>query len=110
MLDLLISLWSMSMFSLYFSVSNFKIIILMYISMVYAFNGFVVAYRIYKWWKDFNRAEGSERTSFLFWIMIWYVVVLLFGMKKLNFISDIGMISAIWLIFVLITTLMTLIL
>lgn len=107
MLDLLINLWSMSMFSLYFSVSNFKILILINISMVYAFNGFIVAYRIYRWWKDLSKAEGSERTSFLFWIMIWYVVVLLFSMKILNFISDIGMISALWLIFVLLTTLMT---
>lgn len=107
MLDLIITLWSMSMFSLYFAVENGKLIVLFNIVLVYGFNAFIVAYRIYKWWKDLKKAEGSERTSFLSWIMIWFFVVLLFTMKKLNFISDIGMISALWLIFVLLTTLMT---
>ena len=107
MLDLIISLWSMSMFSLYFAVENVKIIILFNIALVYGFNAFIVAYRIYKWWRDLKKAEGSERTSFLSWIMIWFVVVLLFTMKVLNFISDIGMISALWLVFILLTTSMT---
>ena len=67
MLDLLISLWSMSMFSLYFSVSNFKLLILINISMVYAFNGFIVAYRIYRWWKDLSKAEGWSAVHFWIW-------------------------------------------
>ena len=107
MLDFIITLWSMPMFSLYFAFESINIYILLNILMIYTFNAFIVAYRIYKWWKDLKKAEGSERTSFLLWIIVWCFVVLMFFMKDVNLLTDIGIISAVWLFFVLLTTLMT---
>lgn len=107
MLDSIITIWSMSMFSLYFALEPAKIYILINILIIYLFNGFIVAYRIYKWWKDLKKAEGSERTSFLLWMIVWSFVVLIFSMRDANILSDIGIISAVWLFFVLLTTLMT---
>ena len=107
MLDFIITLWSMSMFSLYLAFDSINIYILLNILMIYTFNAFIVAYRIYKWWKDLKKAEGSERTSFLLWIIVWCFVVLMFFMKDVNLLTDIGIISAVWLFFVLLTTLMT---
>ena len=39
------------MFSLYFSLNVGKLLILYNIAIVYSFMSFLVAYRVYKWWK-----------------------------------------------------------
>ena len=106
MLDFIITLWSMSMFSLYLAFDSINKYILLNILMIYRFNAFIVAYRIYKWWKDLKKAEGSERTSFLLWIIVWCFVVLMFY-ERCKFINRYRIISAVWLFFVLLTTLMT---
>lgn len=106
MIDVIISIWSMSMFSLYFSLNVGKILILYNIAIVYSFMSFLVAYRVYKWWKV-KKTDGAERKGVLLWLFCWYFVVLLFSMKEIDVLSDIGMISAVWLFFVLLTTIMT---
>lgn len=106
MFDVIISIWSMSMFSLYFSLNIGNILVLYNIAIVYSFLSFLIAFRIYKWWKV-KKTDGAERKGVLLWLFCWYFVVLLFSMKEIDVLSDIGMISALWLFFVLLTTIMT---
>ena len=50
---------------------------------------------------------GPDRTSLMLWTCIWGFVIVLFALRDMGFIMDIGMISALWLFFVLMTTVMT---
>ena len=54
-----------------------------------------------------SRIHGPDRTSLMLWTCIWGFVIILFALRDLGFIMDIGMISALWLFFVLLTTVMT---
>ena len=65
MIDVIISIWSMSMFSLYFSLNVGKILILYNIAIVYSFMSFLVAYRVYKWWKV-KKTDGAERKVYCY--------------------------------------------
>jgi hypothetical protein len=106
MKTIILSIWSMAMFSLYFALGEYGWVVTSNIVCVYASTGFVVGWRIYKL-TDNAQNDNSERTSTLAWTATWVLVVLIFILRDLNFVSDIGIISAIYMFFVLLTTVMT---
>ena len=106
MKTIILSIWSMAMFALYFALNEYGWIVTSNIICVYASTGFVVGWRIYKL-TDNVENDNSERTSTLGWTATWMVVVVIFILRDFNFVSDIGIISAIYLFFVLLTTVMT---
>lgn len=96
----------MAMFALYFALGEFGWLVTTNIICVYASTGFVVGWRVYKLIENTDN-DNSERTSTLAWTATWLIVVIIFILRDLNFISDIGIISAIYMFFVLLTTVMT---
>ena len=94
------------MFSLYFALNEYGWVVTSNIICVYASTGFVVGWRIYKLTENVEN-DNSERTSTLAWTATWLVVVIIFILRDFNFVSDIGIISAIYMFFVLLTTVMT---
>lgn len=105
MKTIILSIWSMAMFSLYLALGEYGWIVTSNIVCVYASTGFVVGWRIYKLTETGD--DNSERTSTLAWTATWLVVVLIFILRDLKLVSDIGIISAVYMFFVLLTTVMT---
>lgn len=102
----------MATFSAYFACnkSAWQVIPLLNLLMVYVAIGFALAFKLHRDMVSIEKnikIAGADRTSLLMWTCIWGFVIVLFALRDLGFIMDIGMISALWLFFVLLTTVMT---
>jgi len=108
----ILSIWSMATFSAYFACSGtgWSFIPLLNLLIVYTSIGFAIAFKLHRDMVQIEKSSqihGPDRTSLMLWTCIWGFVIILFALRDLGFIMDIGMISALWLFFVLVTTVMT---
>ena len=102
----------MATFSAYFACSGtgWSFIPLINLLVVYTSIGFAIAFKLHLDMVQIEKSSqihGPDRTSLMLWTCIWGFVIILFALRDLGFIMDIGMISALWLFFVLLTTVMT---
>lgn len=102
----------MATFSAYFACSGtgWSIVPLINLLVVYTSIGFAIAFKLHLDMVQIEKSSqihGPDRTSLMLWTCIWGFVIILFALRDLGFIMDIGMISALWLFFVLLTTVMT---
>ena len=108
----ILSIWSMATFSAYFACNKtpWQAIPLLNLLIVYTTIGFAIGFKLHQDMVQIEKSTqiaGPDRTSLMLWTCIWGFVIVLFALRDLGFIMDIGMISALWLFFVLVTTVMT---
>ncbi len=102
----------MATFSAYFACNGtlWSFIPLLNLLIVYTAIGFGIAFKLHQDMVQIEKSTqivGPDRTSLMLWTCIWGFVIVLFALRDMGFIMDIGMISALWLFFVLMTTVMT---
>ena len=111
----ILSIWSMATFSAYFACNGtgWSFIPLINLLIVYTSIGFAIAFKLHQDMVQIEKSTqiaGPDRTSLMLWTCIWGFVIVLFALRDMGFIMDIGMISALWLFFVLVTCLLHLVL
>jgi len=103
----LLSLWSIFMFSIYIGFPSIGWYPLINVGIVYATLFFIVAYKLFKRMDTKWSIQDSERTSLLLWLCSWSFVTFIFVLHDIKIVMDVGIISALWLFFILLTTIMT---
>lgn len=95
------------MFSIYIGFPSFGWYPLFNVIIVYATLFFIVAFKIFKKMDTNWTIQDSERTSLLLWLCSWSFVTFIFVLHDIKIVLDVGIISALWLFFILLTTIMT---
>ena len=97
----------MSMFSIYMGLPELRWYTILNSVIVYTTLFFVIAYKLFKNMSNNWSIQDSERTSILLWLCSWSFVGFIFLLKDFRIVLDVGIISALWLFFILLTTIMT---
>ena len=103
----LLSIWSMAMFSIYMGFPTLGWCVILNVGVVYTTLFFIVAYKLFKKMSNEWTIQDSERTSLLLWLCSWSFVTFIFILHDVKIVLDVGIISALWLFFILLTTIMT---